>query len=181
MTNLDIIKYLANNNPARLAELLDDLYCNAWNCGSCVGSGGKVMKECEIDDFTDWLHEDATASGYYYDEELAEWRKAIGDLCDEHRSFYANVEECAADITPGVFVTGLCTSDDLISNVESSVSITGNAKCPHCGESYYTELFSTTTALYCPPIYKNGVNINKASNTTTTHCRCMSCNKEFTI
>ena len=77
MTNLDIIKYLATNNPARLAELLDDIYCNAWNCGSCAASTGKVMEECEIDDFAEWLHEDADKRGYYYDYELEQWSKAI--------------------------------------------------------------------------------------------------------
>ena len=77
MTNLEIIKYLAPNNPVRLAELLDDIYCNAWNCGSCAGSTGKIMEECEIDDFNEWLNEDATKRGYYYDHELEEWSKAI--------------------------------------------------------------------------------------------------------
>ena len=52
-------------------------------------------------------------------------------------------------------------------------------RCPHCNESYYYEKYSTTTCLYCPPIYKNGVNINPDINTTTTHCHCLSCGKEF--
>lgn len=77
MTNLDIIKYLATNNPTRLAELLDDIYCNAWNCGSCAASTGKIMEDCEIDDFDEWLHEDADKRGYYYDYELEQWSKAI--------------------------------------------------------------------------------------------------------
>ena len=53
-------------------------------------------------------------------------------------------------------------------------------KCPHCGESYYQENYSTTTAVYYPPIWKNGVNINPDRNTTTTHCTCMNCGKDFT-
>ena len=77
MTNLDIIKYLATNNPARLAELLDDIYCNAWNCGSCAASTGKIMEECEVDDFNEWLNEDASKRGYYYDHELDKWHEAI--------------------------------------------------------------------------------------------------------
>ena len=80
MTNLDIIKYLAYENPSRLAELLDDIYCNAWNCGSCAASTGKIMEECEIDDFNEWLGEDASKRGYYYDEELKEWYKAINPV-----------------------------------------------------------------------------------------------------
>ena len=77
MTNLEIIKYLATNNPTRLAELLDDIYCNAWNCGSCAASTGKIMEECEVDDFNEWLNEDASKCGYYYDHELDKWHKAI--------------------------------------------------------------------------------------------------------
>ena len=80
MTNLDIIKYLAYENPSRLAELLDDIYCNAWNCGSCAASTGKIMEECEIDNFNEWLYEDASKRGYYYDDELKEWHKAINPV-----------------------------------------------------------------------------------------------------
>ena len=76
MTNLDIIKYLANNNPARLAELLDDIYCNAWNCGSYAGSTGKIMEECEIDDFGEWINQE-TNTNFFFDSELEEWLKAI--------------------------------------------------------------------------------------------------------
>ena len=54
-----------------------------------------------------------------------------------------------------------------------------SAKCPHCGESYYIENYSMTTALYCPPIYKDGVNINPDRNQTTTHCTCLNCGKNF--
>ena len=80
MTNLDIIKYLAYENPSRLAELLDDIYCNAWNCGSCAASTGKIVEECEIDNFNEWLYEDASKRGYYYDDELKEWHKAINPV-----------------------------------------------------------------------------------------------------
>jgi len=56
-----------------------------------------------------------------------------------------------------------------------------SAKCPHCEESYYMENYSMTTAMYFPPIYKDGVNINPDRNTTTTHCTCMNCGKEFSF
>lgn len=52
-------------------------------------------------------------------------------------------------------------------------------KCPYCGESYYLELYKTTTCLGWAPIYKNGVLQNSNPNTTTTHCRCLNCNKDF--
>lgn len=54
-------------------------------------------------------------------------------------------------------------------------------KCPKCGESYYMERYSTTTAMYYPPIYKNGVNINPNKNITTTVCHCMNCGEEFSF
>lgn len=55
----------------------------------------------------------------------------------------------------------------------------GNVKCPKCGESYYQELYSTSTCIYFPPIYKYGVNINPDRNTTTTHCKCINCGEYF--
>ena len=52
-------------------------------------------------------------------------------------------------------------------------------RCPHCGESYYMVNYSECTAMYFPPIYKDGVNINPDRNITTTHCTCMNCGKGF--
>lgn len=52
-------------------------------------------------------------------------------------------------------------------------------RCPACGESYYTVLYSMQTAMYYPPIYKNGVNINPDMNTTTITCSCCNCGREF--
>ena len=53
----------------------------------------------------------------------------------------------------------------------------GNIKCPHCKESHYMELYSMTTAVCCPPIYKDGIN----RNFSTTKYQCLSCGKEFFI
>ena len=78
MTNLEIIKYLATNKPTRLAELLDDIYCNAWNCGSCAGGTGKIMEECEIDDFGEWINQEANTN-FFFENELEEWSKAINN------------------------------------------------------------------------------------------------------
>lgn len=71
--------------------------------------------------------------------------------------------------------TCISTSENLV------VGLSNDIKCPRCGESYYTEEFSTTTCLYYPPIYKDGVNINPDRNQTTRHYRCLNCQKEFTI
>lgn len=81
MTNLDIIKHLATNNPARLAELLDDIYCCAWNCGSYAGSNGEgnILEECEIDDFEVWINQEANTD-FFFEEELEEWSNAINPV-----------------------------------------------------------------------------------------------------
>lgn len=52
-------------------------------------------------------------------------------------------------------------------------------KCPYCGESYFMEKYSTSTAVYYPPIWKDGVNVNPDRNSVTTYCQCMACGKEF--
>lgn len=51
--------------------------------------------------------------------------------------------------------------------------------CPHCNASYYMEKYSTRTAMYFPPIYKDGVNINPDRNISTVYCTCMNCGKDF--
>lgn len=53
--------------------------------------------------------------------------------------------------------------------------------CPHCGESYYAELYSTDTCLAWTPIYKDGVLMNSNSNRTTTYCECLNCGKQFSF
>lgn len=60
-----------------------------------------------------------------------------------------------------------------------TVDISIKVCCPHCGESDYMENYSTRTAMYYPPIYKDGVNINHDKNRTTTCCTCMNCGNVF--
>ena len=76
MTNLDIIKYLAHNNPTRLAELLDDIYCTAWNCGAYASNTSGRISQCEIDDFGEWINKEVNTN-FFFDHELEEWSKAI--------------------------------------------------------------------------------------------------------
>lgn len=52
-------------------------------------------------------------------------------------------------------------------------------RCPHCDASYYQELYSTTTCLYSPVIYKDGEIISKTPNTTRVVCQCLNCGKDF--
>lgn len=83
----------------------------------------------------------------------------LDNALNEYNSLYENAIECTCKVEAP-------KKDNLI-------------RCPHCGESYYTENYSSCTAVYYPPIYKNGVNINPDRNITTTHCTCMNCGKEF--
>ena len=55
----------------------------------------------------------------------------------------------------------------------------GNIICPNCGMSYYMEEYTTTTAVYYPPIWKDGININPDRNSSTTKCKCMNCGASF--
>ena len=79
MTNLDIIKYLATNNPTRLAELLDDIYCRGWNCGAyaarCTKTGKFSPNEIEFAE-NGWIHQEASTD-FFLDCELNGWSKAI--------------------------------------------------------------------------------------------------------
>jgi len=52
-------------------------------------------------------------------------------------------------------------------------------KCPNCGKSYYQIKYSTVTAVYYPPIYKDGININPDKNSETVYCDCLNCNYTF--
>ena len=67
-----------------------------------------------------------------------------------------------------------------ISTLVKPKSLYNNIKCPHCGESYFTVGASTSTCVYYPPIFKDGVNINPDRNTVTTTYHCMACNKDWT-
>lgn len=69
MTNLDIIKYLATNNPVRLGELLDDIYCGAYNDGYVDDWDAKP-------NFKELLFKDASESSMSFsNHELEEWSK----------------------------------------------------------------------------------------------------------
>ena len=53
--------------------------------------------------------------------------------------------------------------------------------CPNCGASYFQEGATMTTAVYYPPIWKDGININPDRNTSTTECRCLNCGQKFYV
>jgi len=54
-------------------------------------------------------------------------------------------------------------------------------KCPHCGESYYREDYTTSTLIYSPIIIKDGKVVSNDLNTYSTHCHCLNCGKDFDI
>jgi len=53
--------------------------------------------------------------------------------------------------------------------------------CPECGKSYYQVLYTASTAMYCPPVYKDGVLVSEDRNHHTTRCKCLECGNEFSI
>lgn len=54
-------------------------------------------------------------------------------------------------------------------------------KCPHCNQSHYRMGITTTTLVYYPPIYKDGININPDKNEYRTRCECLHCGKVFYV
>lgn len=85
MTNLEVIKYLAANNPTRLSEFLDDVWCIAWNHGASVQHllhiGDELGAEKVIDsdvEFSEnkWLEQEANTD-FFLDRELEQWSKEI--------------------------------------------------------------------------------------------------------
>jgi hypothetical protein len=100
MTNLDIIKYLATNNPARLAEFLDEIWCIAWNHGASVQyllhKGGESGADKIIDsdlEFSEskWLEQEANTD-FFLDREIEEWSKAINPI-STIEAFYGSESE----------------------------------------------------------------------------------------
>ena len=43
------------------------------------------------------------------------------------------------------------SSNEAINCIYHPVEELHSAKCPHCGDSYYRENYSTTTTMYYPP------------------------------
>lgn len=120
MTNLDIIKYLATNNPTRLAELLDDIYCCAWNSGAyAANTDGARFSSNEIDDFNWWINQE-TNTNFFYNSELEGWSKVI-DKKDLDEAPTINLHEWISvnDRLPEKFVHVLCVypSKDYGSNI----------------------------------------------------------------
>ena len=75
MTNLDIIKYLATNNPSRLAQCFNDIHWDGCLRHHVSALGRNPSNE--FDDFEKWLNNDAKKSSVWYKDELKEWSKAI--------------------------------------------------------------------------------------------------------
>lgn len=131
MTNLDIIKYLALNNPTRLAELLDDIYCCAWNCGSYARSSGegKILEECEMEFAeSEWLNQEADED-FFLDCELKEWTKATQKF--SHIKIYVDNKPCL-EVTPDgiLFENGVETINQAIDEIKLLETLVNVDKYP---------------------------------------------------
>ena len=47
------------------------------------------------------------------------------------------------------------------------------------GESMFTEEAGSTTAAYYEPVYKDGINMNPDSNTSTSTVTCITCGQRW--
>ncbi len=79
------------------------------------------------------------------------------------------------------YIAELNESLTILGGCVEHIGLKSNIKCPHCGASYYMEGSSRTTLANYPPIWKDGINVNRDYNKTTTHYTCLSCGKEFDI
>lgn len=52
-------------------------------------------------------------------------------------------------------------------------------RCPYCGESYYMENYTASTAMYAPMVWKDGELISTDPNYHTTYCTCLNCQNNF--
>lgn len=68
---------------------------------------------------------------------------------------------------------------DHIDNMIDGGGIYHDIKCPKCGAKYFIVGPSVCTAVYYPPIIKDGVNINPNRNQTTTSYTCCECNHSW--
>ena len=67
------------------------------------------------------------------------------------------------------------TVDRLMNMVEGGRGIYDNIKCPKCGARCFEVGPSYCTAVYYPPIIKDGVNINTNHNKSITTYTCCEC------
>lgn len=72
MTNLEIIKYLATNNPTRLADFLNEICYDAWDFGG-------LHRTRPITDWDEWLQADPKTTWDFNPNEIEEWFKAINN------------------------------------------------------------------------------------------------------
>ena len=70
MTNLEIIKYFANNNPTLLAEFLNDICYDAWDFG-------RLHQTRPVTDWDEWLQADPNVTWDFSPKEIEEWSKDI--------------------------------------------------------------------------------------------------------
>jgi DNA-directed RNA polymerase subunit RPC12/RpoP len=53
-------------------------------------------------------------------------------------------------------------------------------KCPNCGANHYAYLYSTSTCLYIPQVYKDDKLVEPLLKNQITYVyQCMDCNKQF--
>ena len=54
-------------------------------------------------------------------------------------------------------------------------------RCPQCEKNHFSDSGGTTTLMYFPPTFKDGVNINPDRNTTSFNRTCLACGASFSV
>lgn len=133
--------------------------------------------ECLINQGVTWCSKNNPVFFLDGEEVVCEDREPTGSYTT---TTYTNGETFAIDYADTKTDTDLKFSDVKYYKPEDEKSL-GKYRCPHCGESYYRVDSTTSTAVYCPRVYKDGKLISHDSNTITEHCSCLACGQHFDV
>ena len=154
------------NKIEKLRKIINESYCQECNdfglCEYCEPKQTLVDIENVLSVYEYLLI--STRSDFDYEKKVKKatesYRRLMEDKPKEIVIEEPSIDKCCVDDSKGLF---------------------DGYKCPYCGECYYQESYTTSTLLYCPTVIKNGKVVSKDLNTSTTHCHCLNCGKDFTI
>ena len=106
------------------------------------------------------------------------WDKAVAKaICKEFHCFYYEERETESESDTLTYIEH---SDYFGGNITPfSKGLFSDISCPHCGAKHFIVGGSSSTAMYCPTIVKDGKVISEDRNISTTEYRCLECGKTF--
>ena len=161
MTNLEIIKYLAYENPSRLAELLNDIRCDGRLRHHISAMGRNPSNE--FDDFEQWLNSDAKKSSVWYKDELKEWNKAInhvylidfGESKIECKDGKLSIQSGDCNIVIDQAIGEIKLLENVLETDKHSSSVYGSFRKEVCSECPSTECIQSKMDIIECPIFDN--------------------------